>query len=481
MALAGTSSAAPGPELLVELQRDGARPLRAQLEDELRAGVRDGRLTAGSRMPSSRTLARDLAVSRRLVVEAYAQLTAEGYLRARPGSGTYVAAGGPAGRPARADRPRESAPPRPRHDFFAGAPDLSAFPRQAWQRALRDVLRTLPHAALGYPDPRGVHELRVQLSEYLGRVRGVAAEPEQIVIVSGVAQGLALLASVLVTRETSRIAVEDPSLPAHRAVLERHGATLVPVPVDAEGIRVDRLVASGADAVVVTPAHQMPLGSALSVARRGALLAWDGLVVEDDYDAEFRYDRAPLGALQGLAPGRVAYAGSASKTLAPGIRLGWIVLPDALADAVADAKRHADMGNDVLSQHVLARLIETRAYDRHLRVLRRSHRARREAFVAALARHLPDARPEGIAAGLHSVVALPEPIDVAAFERACALRGVRTSGARPDRLVLGYASIAPPAMDAAVAKLAEALAEAGAADSAHRKAPPERGFPVAGR
>jgi GntR family transcriptional regulator/MocR family aminotransferase len=477
VASAGTTSpataASRGPELLIELRRDDERPLRAQLEDELRAGVRSGRLVAGTRMPSSRTLARDLAVSRRLVVEAYAQLTAEGYLVARSGSGTYVAAGGGANsaggaadstggtapRRGAAERP---APP-PRHDFFPGAPDLTAFPRQAWQRALRDVLRTLPHTALGYPDPRGAPALREQLAEYLGRVRGVAAEPAQIVIVSGVTQGLALLASVLAADGATRIAVEDPSLPSHRAVLERHGATLVPVPVDAEGIRVDGVVASGVDAVLVTPAHQMPLGAALSVERRAALLAWDGLVIEDDYDAEFRYDRAPLGALQGLAPARVAYTGSVSKTLAPGIRLGWIVLPHPLADAVADAKLHADAGSDVLAQHVLARLIETRAYDRHLRVLRRRHRARREAFVAALARHLPGARPEGIAAGLHSVVTLPRPIDVAAFERACARRGVRVSGARPDRLVLGYASIAPPAMDEATAQLAAALAEASLA------------------
>jgi GntR family transcriptional regulator / MocR family aminotransferase len=463
VASTGTTLAARGPELLIELQRDGERPLRAQLEDELRAGVRGGRLAAGTRLPSSRTLARDLAVSRRLVVEAYAQLTAEGYLVARSGSGTYVAGGGGAGATARratAARPRERAAPVPRHDFFPGAPDLSAFPRQAWQRALRDVLHTLPHTELGYPDPRGALALRVQLAEYLARVRGVAAEPERIVIVSGVAQGLALLASVLVARGAARIAVEDPSLPAHRAVLERHGVTLLPVPVDDEGIRVDRVVAGGADAVLVTPAHQMPLGVALSVARRAALLAWDGLVIEDDYDAEFRYDRAPLGALQGLAPEQVAYTGSASKTLAPGLRLGWLVLPGELADAVADAKLHADAGCDVLSQLALARLIETRAYDRHLRVLRRRHRARREAFVAALARHLPDARPEGIAAGLHSVVTLPRPIDVAAFERACARRSARVYGTRARRLVLGYASIAPPAMDEAIAHLAEALAEA---------------------
>jgi len=464
MTSAGTTSAtppppAPGPELLVELRRDGARPLRAQLEDGLRSGVRAGRLAAGARLPSSRTLARDLGVTRRLVVEAYAQLTAEGYLLARAGAGTYVAPGRAA---AAAPAPRRSAavPPRPRHDFFPGAPDLSAFPRQAWLRALRDVLRTLPDRALGYQDPRGVRALRVALAEYLGRVRGVVAAPERIVVVSGAAQGLALLARVLVRAGTPRVAVEDPSLPAHRALLERQGAELVPVAVDEDGVRVAALAASGAAAAIVTPAHQMPLGVALSVARRAELLAWDGLVVEDDYDAEFRYDRAPLAALQGLAPERVAYLGSASKTLAPAVRLGWLVLPGALADAVAEEKLHADMGTEALGQHVLARLIETRAYDRHLRVLRRRHRERREAFVAALARHLPDVRPQGIAAGLHAVVALPAAIDVARFEAACARRALGVYGARPRSLVLGYANVAPAAMDGAVAELAAALAEA---------------------
>lgn len=462
MPASGTSSPtapSPGPELLVELRRDGRRSLRAQLEEALRIAVRDGRLAAGVRLPSSRTLAKDLAVSRRLVVEAYAQLTAEGYLAARAGSGTYVAARG--ARPAAAStQPRASEEPPPRHDFFPGAPDLSAFPRQAWLRALRETLGTLPHAALGYQSPRGVRALREQLAEYLARVRGVAAAPEQIVIVSGVAQGLALLATALAARGTPRIAVEDPSLPVHRTILARHGATLVPIPVDAQGIRVDRLAAAGVHAALVTPAHQMPRGVALSVARRSALLAWDGLVIEDDYDAEFRYDRAPLGALQGLAPERVAYAGSVSKTLAPAIRVGWLVLPDALVDEVAAAKLHADMGTDALAQHALARLIETRAYDRHLRLLRRRHRARREALVTALAAHMPDAVVEGIAAGLHAHVTLPAPIDVAAFERACRQRALRVAGAQASALVLGYANIAPPAMDDAVAGLAAALREA---------------------
>jgi GntR family transcriptional regulator/MocR family aminotransferase len=455
----GTSDAtASGPELLIELRREPGRPLRAQLEEGLREAIRAGRLMAGAPLPSSRALARDLGVSRRLVVEAFAQLAAEGYLVTRHGSGTFVAetaAAAPAPIPAPEPRP-------PRYDFFPGAPDLSAFPRAAWSRAVRDVLRELPAHALSYGDPRGAPALRTALAGYLGRARGVVAQPERMVITSGAAQALALLAGALVRAGTPRIAVEDPSLPEHRDVLARRGADVVPVPVDEEGIRVDALQRTGAAAVVVTAAHQMPLGMALSVDRRAALLAWGGLVVEDDYDAEFRYDRPPLAALQGLAPEQVAYLGSASKTLAPGIRLGWLVLPATLAPEVAREKRLADMGTEMIGQHALARLIDSGAYDRHLRVLRRRHRARRDAAVAAVQRHLPEAQVLGIAAGLHANVLLAEPVDVSAFEAACEPRSVRVYGSRPQMISLGYANVPEPAIEQGVRLLAEAAREARA-------------------
>jgi GntR family transcriptional regulator/MocR family aminotransferase len=447
---------ASGPELLIELRREPGRPLRAQLEEGLREAVRGGRLMAGAPLPSSRALARDLGVSRRLVVEAFAQLAAEGYLVTRQGAGTFVAetaAAAPAPIPAPEPRP-------PRYDFFPGAPDLSAFPRAAWSRAVRDVLRELPDHALSYGDPRGTPALRTALAGYLVRARGVVAQPERMVITSGAAQALALLAGVLVARGTPRIAVEDPSLPEHHEVLARRGADVVPVPVDDEGLRVDALERTRAAAVVVTAAHQMPLGVALSVDRRAALLAWGGLVIEDDYDAEFRYDRAPLAALQGLAPEQVAYLGSASKTLAPGLRLGWLVLPAELAADVGAEKRLADMGTDVIGQFALARLIESGAYDRHLRVLRRRHRARRDAAVAAVARHLPGAEVLGIAAGLHANILLAEPVDVRAFEAACEARSVRVYGSRRRMICLGYANLPEAAIERGVRLLAEAAREA---------------------
>jgi GntR family transcriptional regulator/MocR family aminotransferase len=450
-----------GPELLVGL-RGGRR--RAQLEDRLRELVRDGTLTAGSRMPSSRALAGDLSVSRRLVVDAYAQLLAEGYLVARPGAGTYVAAtatladGSSPAQPARA----------PQFDFFPGAPDLSAFPRTLWLRAMRDVLGSAPDGALAYPDARGAPALRRALSSYLRRVRGVVVDPDSIVVCSGATQGLALLARALVAQGVTTIDVEDPGLPPHRAVLSYAGLQVRGATVDEQGVDVASL---RAPVVLTTPAHQCPTGVVLSPQRRGELVRWardGGLVIEDDYDAEFRYDRAPLGALQGLAPERVVYMGTVSKTLAPGLRLGWLVLPPSLIDAVAEAKTFDDLGCPALDQLVLARLLETSAYDRHLRRARRRNRERRDALIAAVARELPQARVSGISAGLHALVRLARPVDLHGLVSAAERRSLRVyplefhriaPGIEADALVMGYANLSEPAIDEGVRRLAEVLRE----------------------
>ena len=297
MAASGTTY---GPEVLVEL-RPGERSLRAQLEDGLRDAIRSGRLAAGERLPSSRALARDLGVSRRLVVEAYAQLTAEGYLEAREGSSTTVAPGAAAAEPARPALGRI----RPCYDFFPGAPDVASFPRAAWARATREILREAPDHALRHPEIQGAPELRRALAAHLRRARGVAAEPDRIVIVTGATQGVALLARVLRRRGVRDVGVESPGFPLHRRVLAANGLRPLDVPVDGGGAVVESLARSHAGAALLTPAHQMPLGVALSPARRAALLDWaraGHLVVEDDYDAEFRYDRTPVGAMQGVAP-----------------------------------------------------------------------------------------------------------------------------------------------------------------------------------
>ena len=462
----GTNS---GPELLLSLERTSGVPLRAQLENGLRAAVRSGRLAPHSRLPPTRALASDLGVSRRLVVDAYSQLLAEGYLLARRGAGTFVAEA-TRGAAATASEP---APSWPAFDFFPGHPDLASFPRRQWLRALREVLREAPDRALGYPDPRGAIELRRALAGHVSRVRGVVADPEAIVVCGGAAQAFALVAGALAGR---RMAVEDPGLPVHRTILATHGAELIALAVDGQGARVGDLAALAAGgpigSVLVTPAHQSPTGVALSPARRAELLAWaqasGGLVIEDDYDAEFRYDRAPLGALQGLSPDRVVYTGTVSKTLAPALRIGWLVLPSSLRDAVVERKLLSDHGSATIDQLALARLLEGGDYDRHLRAARRRYRARRDALVAALARHVPGARVTGVAAGLHAIVRLPRPLDGLALARAAARRslGVYPLGygymdLRPvdDGLVLGYANLAEPAIEEGIRRLALALEE----------------------
>ncbi|HWX52324.1 MAG TPA: PLP-dependent aminotransferase family protein [Solirubrobacteraceae bacterium] len=464
-AASGTTS---GPELLVELDRSQRRPLRAQLEDGLREAIRSGRLAAHTRLPATRALSSDLDVSRRLVVDAYAQLLAEGYLVARHGAGTYVAEAA-AAMTVPAAEPADSAPG---FDFFPGYPDLASFPRREWLRAMREVLTVTPDLSLGYPDPRGALELRRALAGHLRRVRGVVVDPQTIVVCSGAAQGLVLLARAL---GEPHIAMEDPGLPPHRAILAAHGARLSALAVDSQGARVGDLAAieseqGAVDAVFVTPAHQSPTGVALAPRRRAALLEWaggtEGLVIEDDYDAEYRYDRAPLAALQGLAADRVIYMGTVSKTLAPALRLGWLVLPPRLLDAVVGQKLLADYGCPTLDQLALARLLEIGAYDRHLRQARRRYRSRRDTLVEAVARYLPEARVTGLAAGLHAILELPRPVDGLAVMQAARRRsvGVYPLGyaymeprAVHDGLVLGYASLTESAIEEGIRRLGEVL------------------------
>src|SRR4051794_1022249 len=337
------------PELLVSVERGGNGSLRAQIEHELRRAVRSGRLRAGTPLPSTRVLARQLGVARGVVVEAYAQLAAEGYLRTRQGAPTRVA---PVAAQPRSASPRPEASPPPRYDLRASVPDLSAFPRKAWLAAERRAVAALPHAALDYPEPNGSARLRVALASYLGRARGLVADPQRIVITTGTLQSVGLLANVLRERGVERIAVEQPGFHIHRALLRRRGLTAVPVPVDPDGLVVARLPPNGVRAVLVTPAHQMPLGAVLPPERRAALLEWaeqhDALVVEDDYDGEYRYDREPVGALQGLAPERVAYLGSASKVLAPALRIGWMGVPSWLGRGGAGGEGWGDPGAPLL-------------------------------------------------------------------------------------------------------------------------------------
>lgn len=456
--------AAPG---LVDLDRGAGVGLREQLERGLRAGIREGRLHPGTRLPSTRELAARLQVARGVVVEAYAQLTAEGWLVSRQGSGTRVAPAAAA--PAADPEPWPWAQPMP-HDFALGVPDLAAFPRAAWLAATRRVLRDLPDAQLSHPDPRGAPALRAALAAYLGRQRGVVTTADRIVVTNGFWQGLGVVCRALAERGARRIAMEDPGFVFHRHVVTRAGLEPVGVPVDDRGLRTDLL--GDEDAVLVTPAHQSPTGVVTAPERRTALLAWaaerDAIVIEDDYDAEHRYDRDPVGALQGLAPERVVYGGTASKTLAPALRLGWVAAPASLARAVATEKGFADGGSPTLEQLVLADLIERGDLDRHLRRTRTAHRRRREALAQALAEHLPEARIRGVAAGLHVAVDLPPDTDEHAVVVAAAGRGVRVEGLGPHRfgpgrpgLLLGFGALSEQAIRRGVAELAAAVREVG--------------------
>jgi GntR family transcriptional regulator/MocR family aminotransferase len=413
----------PGPDLLLELR--GTRR-RAGLEDALREAVRSGRLVPGTLLPSSRALAAELSLARNTVADAYGQLVAEGWLTARQGAGTRVAesAGPP---PGRALEPRPYRPARNRsYDLSPGVPDLSAFPRAAWLAAARKALTAAPSAALGYPDPAGLPALRRTLAHYLARVRGVRAAPENIVICSGFAQAITLLATVLRDQGAQGLAIEGYGLREHRKAITAAGLATPVLGVDGSGARVSQLAGTGAGGVLLTPAHQFPLGVPLAARRRAAVLQWardhGGLVIEDDYDGEFRYDRRPLGALQGLAPGLVAYAGTASKSLAPALGLAWLAVPPQLASAVMAAKVVADGYTGIFEQLTLAEFIDSGQYDRHIRRSRLRYRRRRDRLTEILAQRHPGVRVTGIAAGLHVLAelggALREADEVAVVSRA---------------------------------------------------------------
>jgi GntR family transcriptional regulator / MocR family aminotransferase len=453
------------PEVLIRLDRSRRGTVGEQLQQQLRDAIRSGRLAAGERLPSTRVLARELGVSRGLAQECYEQLAAEGYLISRSGSGTRVAAARhPSPRP-----PRPDAAPGPAIEFGTGVPDLASFPMRDWLRALGEAGRTAPLDVAGYGDAAGRPELRAVVAAYLRRVRAAAAAPENVVICNGFTQGLQLVLSVLGDAGHSRLGIEDPGHRDWRAMAERAGLAHAPVPVDAAGAR----VAAAPDrvrAVVLTPAHQTPTGVVLTPERRHEAIAWAaeraGVLIEDDYDAEFRYDRQAIGALQGLAPDRVVLIGSVSKVLGPALRLGWVVCPPELADAVAHAKRLADRGTPALDQLALARLMESGRYDRHLRKMRAVYARKREALIAALAEHAPGVELTGLAAGFHAVAKLPEGADEAAVALAARERGVgvaplgryRTlSGEHPPQLVLGFGDLSEDAIRRGVAAIGDLL------------------------
>jgi GntR family transcriptional regulator / MocR family aminotransferase len=453
----GKASVAGKASVDLHLDLSGTR-VRLGLETALRDAVRTGRLGPGTRLPSSRALAADLGLARNTVAEVYSQLVAEGWLTARTGSGTSVAerrtadpSPGPLARPEAAAL---------RYDLRPGVPDLSAFPAGPWLATYRKVLAAAPRQLLDYPDPRGLPQLRAALAGYLARARGVAADPGRIVICAGFAHGLAVTCAALRSAGAATLAVEAYGHQTHRDLAQAQGLGLRPLPVDGSGAVIGD--AAGTDAALLTPAHQFPLGVTLHPQRRRDAARWGGVVIEDDYDGEFRYDRQPVGALQALAPDRVIYAGTASKSLAPALRLGWLVVPPRLLDAVAAELAAGPSGLDQLT---LAEFIDSGGYDRQIRRARLAYRRRRDRLAAALGhrwRHVT-----GIAAGLHAVLELPgtgteRRLVAHAAEHGLALQGLdsfRASGASADRagLVIGYGRPAEHAYTTALARLCAVL------------------------
>lgn len=446
-------------ELLLPPGQLGAQPGRG-LESSLRTAIRAGRLHTGERMPSSRDLAAQLGVARGTVTAVYRQLLAEGYLEARHGSGTWIADVAPQ------VETRPAGPAPDRYRLGPGMPSLGAFPRAAWLSALRQGMSELTDRELGYPDPAGLMTTRTELAGYLGRVRGVVTEPAGVVITHGTFEALNLLCAILRSAGHEEIAVEDPGNQEQYELLAARGLRGRPIPVDDEGIRVDALARTDCRAVIVTSAHQYPLGVSMSPSRRRALLTWarsaDGLVIEDDYDAEYRYDRAPVGALQAIYPDCVAYVGTLSKTMAPALRLGWLIPPAKLFDEVVRQKRLHDRGGSALDQAALTHFLRSGGYDRHLRRTRLLYRERRDALLTALAEHLPEWTPIGIAGGLHLVVRLPSGLDDRAVVERLAAQHIQVAALSrygrsielPPGLVIGYAGLTPSRIRSAVKLMA---------------------------
>ncbi|MER7245995.1 PLP-dependent aminotransferase family protein [Kribbella sp. NPDC000426] len=467
------------------------------LTDRLRTAIATGHLPVGTRLPATRTLATDLGISRGIVTESYQRLTEDGHVTGRGRAGTVVVGTGNS-----TGRSRLRTPPRPpgtpaeesgtgdascpsadlsgpgleifdnlraapaRIDLTPGVPDLAAFPRAAWLRAERAVLKDLESASFGYGDPAGTPALRGAVANWLARNRGIAADPDDVIVVAGVAQAIGLVAQVLAQRGVHEIAVEDPGSLGSRQHLQNWGMQTPPIPVDDRGLQVDVLRESGAGVVMVTPAHHFPTGVVLDGERRRELIRWaaeGGLIIEDDYDAEHRYDRPPVPALRAMLADRIVYAGSISKLLAPSLRIGWMLAPSQYKDELIGRKRLADLGNAALPQLTLAHLMESGELERHLRFLRRRHRVRRDAMVAAIHNYLPTATIHGAAAGLHLTITFDDPTDDADLAAAALAKGVKTHPLswhsqlpHAPGLVLGYAARTPTEITEAIATIAEA-------------------------
>ncbi|ULE34912.1 MocR-like pyridoxine biosynthesis transcription factor PdxR [Mycobacterium sp. IDR2000157661] len=447
----------------------GTRGARELLVTALREAVRSGRLTPGTVLPPSRSLATDLGLARNTVAEAYAELVAEGWLASRQGAGTWVLNTGGRQVPA----PRRGVRAAPVHNLMPGSPDVSQFPRNEWVVSTRRALTAAPAEALRMSDPRGRPELRQALADYLGRVRGVRTSPDSIVICAGTRHGVEVLARVF--GGDRPIAVEAYGLFIFRDAIAALGSSTVPIGVDEHGAVVADLEHLDVPATLLTPAHHSPLGMSLHPSRRSAVVEWaertNGYVIDDDYDGEFRYDRQPIGALQALNPDRVAYLGSASKSLSPVLRLGWMVLPSGLVEPVLEAAGGEQFYVNGIAQLTMADFITSGGYDKHIRRMRLRYRRRRDTLVEAL--HGFGIGMTGLNAGLNLLLTLPGGAEPEVLHRAgeagVALQGLSLmrhplAGPEvpdPDGVVIGFGTPAEHSFGAAVDALCDVLAASG--------------------
>jgi GntR family transcriptional regulator / MocR family aminotransferase len=433
---------------------------RKGLAKAMRAAIRDGRWRPGAVVPSTRALAHDLGIARGTVTRVYSDLAAEGYLQTSQGAPTRVATAG--SQPLAQPEPLYVKESALRWTLMPGRPDPALFPRDLWLASMKRVLGKAPNDVFAYADPRGSSVLRSTLAAYLGRSRGVLADPDRVVICAGFSHAIAVLGKALQSIGITEMAFEDPSFLRFREFAASTGQRIVGVPVDRKGMQVSKL---DSPAVVVTPAHQAPMGVTMAPDRRTALTRTGAVIVEDDYDGEFRFDRQQVGALQALAPERVIYAGTASKTLAPSLRLGWLVLPRSLVAPVVAALASSGATPPLLDQLALADMINTGAYDRHVRRCRLEYRSRRDALAAALPQSLI---PEGISAGLHLTLPLSAEaeaaVPAAARRHSLAIRVLSTQWMDPPEknahgLVVGYGAPSKNAFEGTLAALLDVLRE----------------------
>jgi GntR family transcriptional regulator/MocR family aminotransferase len=465
----GPREALAGLDLLLEVRRPR---VRQGLTTALRDAVRSGRLVPGTRLPASRVLAADLGIARSTVSECYTDLVAEGWLTSQQGSGTRVASRARAGKAPLDSIGGTSGDVKAIQGLVPGASDFADFPRQQWLAAARRALSAAPYSAFGYGDPAGHPQLRATLAEYLARVRGVSADPRRTVICSGFHHGLDLVAGALAAHGTTAVAVESYGLDLYRRLLEARGMQTPDIGVDEQGARTSDLENVSAGAVLLTPAHQFPTGVALSADRRGAAIDWaratGGFILEDDYDGEFRYDRTPIGALQSLDPERVLYFGTSSKSLAPALRVAWMVVPEALLSSVLEAKGRVETVS-VLDQLTLSEFISSGSFDHHIRSRRNNYRRRRDRLIEALAQNVPQVRLRGMPAGLQALLGLPagteDNVVAAAKRHGLAVTGLApfrygattVDEARDDGLVVNYSAISDSTWDNALDLLIVAL------------------------